>query len=305
MISRRNFLSTTTATAAALAATGCRSLSSKPVRVRVWDERQPAQKKAYPNWLGNQIAEHLRTVPGLQVESVCLDDPDQGLNHLEDIDVLVWWGHVRQMEIERPTALRIVERIHAGKLGLLALHSAHWSRPFVEAMNAVARQQAIAALPAAEQKGVVITETDLLPRPLTAPAYTERRSPSVLYRRPPNGPTEARLVRPNCCFPAYRPDGKPSEMRVLLPKHPIARGLPSSFPIEQTEMYDEPFHVPTPDAVVLEEHWAAGEWFRSGSLWRLGAGRIVYFRPGHETYPVYTRPLALRVVENSVLWLGS
>lgn len=94
-------------------------------------------------------------------------------------------------------------------------------------------------------------------------------------------------------------------MRVLLPKHPIARGLPSSFPIEQTEMYDEPFHVPTPDAVVLEEHWAAGEWFRSGSLWRLGAGRIVYFRPGHETYPVYTRPLALRVVENSVLWLGS
>ena len=108
MISRRNFLSTTTATAAALAATGCRSLSSKPVRVRVWDERQPAQKKAYPNWLGNQIAEHLRTVPGLQVESVCLDDPDQGLNHLEDIDVLVWWGHVRQMEIERPTALRIV-----------------------------------------------------------------------------------------------------------------------------------------------------------------------------------------------------
>lgn len=78
------------------------------------------------------------------------------------------------MEIERPTALRIVERIQAGKLGLLALHSAHWSRPFVEAMNAVARQQAIAALPAAEQKGVVITETDLLPRPLTAP-----RTPNV------------------------------------------------------------------------------------------------------------------------------
>ena len=29
-------------------------------------------------------------------------------------------------------------------------------------------------------------------------------------------------------------------------------------------MYDEPFHVPEPDEVILEERWAGGEWFRSG-----------------------------------------
>jgi len=303
MISRRSFLATGAAGIAVVAA-GCHSSGARPIRVRVWDERQPAQKTAYPNWLGNQVAGHLRTAPGLSVEAVALDDPGQGLDRLEEVDVLVWWGHVRQMEIEPPTALRIVERIRSGKLSLVALHSAHWSRPFVESMNAVAREQALAGLPPAERSRAVLVESDLMPRPLMAPGYKERLSPSVIYRRPPEGPVEVRLTRPNCCFPAYRPDGKPSEMRVLLPRHPIARGLPASFPIPQTEMYDEPFHVPAPDEVVLEEHWATGEWFRSGSVWRLGSGRIFYFRPGHEAYPVYFDPNALRVVSNAVHWLG-
>jgi trehalose utilization protein len=34
----------------------------------------------------------------------------------------------------------------------------------------------------------------------------------------------------------------------------------------QTEMYDEPFHVPEPDEVIFEERWASGEWFRSGAI---------------------------------------
>lgn len=36
------------------------SRAADPVRVVVWDEQQPAQKKAYTNYLGNEIAEHLR-----------------------------------------------------------------------------------------------------------------------------------------------------------------------------------------------------------------------------------------------------
>lgn len=304
MLSRRSFLAAGSALAAT-ASSGCRSTpraAAAALRVRVWDERQPAQKQAYPNWLGNRIADHLRTVPGLAVESVSLDDSQQGLAELESVDVLVWWGHVRHMEIEPPTAQRIVERVRAGKLRLVALHSAHWSRPFVECMNAVARERALAALTEEERNRAVFVESDLLPRPFMAPSYTERLSPAVQYRRPPTGPVEIRLVRANGCFPAYRPDGKPSRIEVRLPDHPLARGLPTSFAVPQTEMYDEPFHVPAPDEVVLEEHWAAGEWFRSGAVWRLGAGQVVYFRPGHETYPVYHDPLALRVVENAVTW---
>ena len=250
------------------------------------------------------MAEHLRRAGGLDVTEALLDDPGQGLGRLDEIDVVVWWGHVRHAEIETPTALRIVERVRSGKLGLVALHSAHWSRPFVEAMAAISRERALAALSVEERGRAVVTETELLPRPFMAPSYAERRSPSALYKRPATGPVEVRLVRPNCCFPAYRGDGKPSEVWVKLPAHPVAKGLPSKFTIERTEMYDEPFHVPDPDEVVLEEHWAAGEWFRSGAAWRLGDGRVFYFRPGHETYAVYENPWTLRVVENAVRWAG-
>jgi trehalose utilization protein len=92
---------------------------------------------------------------------------------------------------------------------------------------------------------------------------------------------------------------------VLKPEHPIARGLPATFELAATEMYDEPFHVPPPDEVVLEERWATGEWFRSGAVWKVGNGRVFYFRPGHETYPVFKDANALKVVENAVVWLGS
>ncbi len=283
---------------------GCATGPAQPIRVLVWDERQPQQKQAYPNWLGNQIAAHLRTIPGLEVKSVALDDPQQGLGDLDHTDVLVWWGHVRQMEIEAPVAQGIVRRIQAGRLQLIALHSAHWSRPFVEAMNERARHDALAALPAAERASARLVESNLFPRPLIAPKYTDRLSPAVLFRKPTNGPVEGQLTLPNCCFPAYRGDGKPSQMTVLLPQHPIAHGLPGTFTIPQTEMYDEPFHVPPPDEVVLEERWATGEWFRSGSVWQVGAGRVFYFRPGHETFPVYFDPNALKVVANAVQWLG-
>lgn len=278
--------------------------SARPVRVLVWDERQPQQKQAYPQWLGNQIAGHLGRRPGLVVKSAALDDPQQGLGDLDQADVLVWWGHVRQMEIEPPVAREIVRRITEGRLQLIALHSAHWSRPFVEAMNERARQDARAALAPAERAGAVLVESNLFPRPLVAPKYSDRLSPAAVYRKPPSGPVEIRLTLPNCCFPAYRGDGKPSEVRVRQPGHPIARGLPPAFAIDQTEMYDEPFHVPPPDEVVLEERWATGEWFRSGCVWRVGRGRVFYFRPGHETYPVFFNPHVLQVLENAVRWLG-
>jgi hypothetical protein len=74
--------------------------------------------------------------------------------------------------------------------------------------------------------------------------------------------------------------------------------------IPQTEMYDEPFHVPAPDAVVFEEKWDQGEHFRSGCVWTVGTGRVFYFRPGHETYPVFQQAEPLRVVENAVRWLS-
>ncbi|HEY1784358.1 MAG TPA: ThuA domain-containing protein [Pirellulales bacterium] len=275
-----------------------------PVRVLVWDEQQPAQKQAYENFLGNQIADHLAALPGLAARSVRLDDPDQGLSPdaLDNCDVLVWWGHVRHRDIKPERARQIVERIKRGQLSLVVLHSGHWSAPFVEAMGQRAQDDALAALPAEDRAGArletVAASTD-------APRYDSPLTPETQYRKPVGGPVVVKLRLPGCCFPAYRADGKPSTLRVLLPDHPIAAGLPHEFTNEQDEMYDEPFHVPAPDAVVLEERWAGGEWFRSGSVWNIGRGKIFYFRPGHETFPVYKSPLMLKVIENAVRWLGA
>jgi trehalose utilization protein len=114
-----------------------------------------------------------------------------------------------------------------------------------------------------------------------------------------------RLTLPQCVFPAYRADGAPSHVSTLLPQHPIAAGLPANWDIAQTEMYDEPFHVPPPDEVIFEEHWDKGEHFRSGCVWQVGKGRVFYFRPGHETFPVYKQANPLRVIDNAARWLAS
>ena len=281
--------------------------AAAPIRVLIWDEQQPAQRRVYTNWLGNQIAVHLATKPGLTVHTARLDDPEQGLSKaaLDATDVLIWWGHVRNGEVSTERARDIVQRIQSGKLSFIALHSAHWSAPFMEAMNVRAREDALRVLSPSERATAVIRETNLFSNLRTAPKYTDRLSPSAIYRKPFGEPVEIQLTLPNCCFPAYRPDAMPSHVRVLLPKHPIARGLPPEFTVEQTEMYDEPFHVPAPDAVVLEERWERGEWFRSGSVWNIGKGRVFYFRPGHELYPVFKNPAVLKVIENTVRWMGS
>jgi trehalose utilization protein len=67
-------------------------------------------------------------------------------------------------------------------------------------------------------------------------------------------------------------------------------------------MYGEPFLVPEPMETVLISWFEGGEVFRSGMTWRRGAGRIFYFRPGHETYPTYYDPTVRQVLRNAVRW---
>ena len=276
----------------------------RPVRVVVWDEQQPAQKAAYENFLGNAIADHLAKQKGIVVKSVRLDDAEQGLSNavLDDCDVLIWWGHVRHKEIKPETAKAIVKRIKDGKLDLIALHSAHWSAPFVEAMAERARLDLVGRLAA---EGVRTINLKEIPAAVgTQPKRNDPLTPSAAVTKAGDLTTVIHTL-PNCCFPAVRNDGKPSHVRILLPSHPIASGLPGRFDIPQTEMYDEPFHVPKPDEVVFEERWDAGEHFRSGMVWKVGKGKVFYFRPGHETYPIFKQAGPLKLIENAVRWLGA
>ena len=69
-------------------------------------------------------------------------------------------------------------------------------------------------------------------------------------------------------------------------------------------MYGEHFSVPEPLETVFISWFQGGEVFRSGMTWTRGAGRIVYFRPGHESFPTYHDPNVLRIIENAVRWLA-
>jgi len=274
----------------------------KPIRVVVWDERQPKQKMAYDNFLGNAIADYLKKQPGLEVKSVSIDDPEQGLSKetLDNTDVLIWWGHVRHGEIKPETAKMLISRVKEGKLKLISLHSAHWSMPFKEAMNERTRQDFRTSIPGKLASRMKFVEK---PAPGGLPKATDPLTPSQTLVV--NG-TERQLevVLPNCAFPTYREDGKPSHVTVLNPDHPLAKGLPATFDIPATEMYSSPFHVPKPDVSIIEEKWDMGESFTSGSYWKLGNGGVIYFRPGHESYPVFKQAEPLKFIENAVRFLG-
>ncbi len=276
---------------------------SKKIRILVWDERSDTEKEAYDHFLGNYIADQLKGHPEFSVSSAGLDDAEQGLSEstLDHTDLLIWWGHIRQGEISPEKGKNIVERIKAGSLSLIALHSAHWSTPFVQAMNEITRRNVL--------KDQSVKEGDISfippPKQFTVPQYDSRVTPYIVERKFPDGQTKLQVHLPFCCFPAYRNDGKPSTVKVLRPEHPIMKGLPASFQLTQTEMYDEPFHVPPPDQVLFEESWAGGEWFRSGMLWNLGKGKVFYFRPGHETFPVYKDPKVMQILSNAAKWMIS
>jgi trehalose utilization protein len=89
------------------------------------------------------------------------------------------------------------------------------------------------------------------------------------------------------------------------PGHPIAEGLPEVFVIPQGETYAEYFDIPQPDEQVFLSTYSGGEVFRSGSCFTRGAGRIFYFGPGHETYPIYYQDEVQHVLANAVRWAST
>lgn len=243
-------------------------MTEEPIRVLVWDENAPhVPVSVYPRGIRNAIADGLIELggDGVQVLTAGLDDPDQGLSDiaLAKMEVLIWWGHVRHHEIRDECAARVAEHVCHRGLGFIALHSAHYAKPFKRILNCTGHL-----------KG------------------------------------------------GWREDEQPEEIRVCAPRHPIAHGV-RDFALAQEEMYGAPFDVPSPAAVVLQSYFpAGGEYFPSGLAWTVGsgidptfasgpgqgvgqgegAGRVFYFRPGHESVPTYFNPEVRRILLNAVRW---
>lgn len=86
------------------------------------------------------------------------------------------------------------------------------------------------------------------------------------------------------------------------PAHPITRDLGQYFELPHTEMYGEPFGIPEPDQLLFISWFEGGEVFRSGCTWQRGNGKIFYFRPGHETLPIYYDKNVRKVITAAVRW---
>jgi trehalose utilization protein len=221
------------------------------IRVTVWNEGRceqliPETKALYPEGMGHAIGNFLEKQPGIaHVGHAALDDPEQGLASevLDQTDVLLWWGHKAHDEVTDSHVDRVQARVLGG-MGLVVLHSGHYSRIFRRLMGTTCM------LNWREWQGV----------------------------------------------------GERERLWLVDPAHPIAEGIPPVFEIPHAEMYGEQFDVPPPEELIFLSWFQGGEVFRSGCTWRRGQGKIFYFRPGHETFPIFRHETVLRIIANGARW---
>ena len=109
-----------------------------------------------------------------------------------------------------------------------------------------------------------------------------------------------RLMGTSCTL-KYR-FGDYARIWTTTPSHPIARGIPEYFDLDEEEMYGEFFDVPKPDDVVFTTWFSGGNLFRGGCTWQRGYGKVFYFHPGHDTNSAYYNSTVLKVIANAVLW---
>ncbi|MEJ5946432.1 ThuA domain-containing protein [Pseudokineococcus basanitobsidens] len=223
---------------------------SEPLRVLVWNENvherngEPAgMAEYYPDGIHGAVADALRRhLPDAEVSTATQEQPEHGLGGdvLDRTDVLLWWGHIAHEGVDDAVVERVQQHVLGG-MGLLVLHSGHFSKIF------------------------------------------------------------RRLLGTTCSL-AWRNDGEQELVWTVKPSHPIAEGVPSPLVIPRQEMYGELFDIPDPDDLVFISSFAGGEVFRSGVTFTRGRGRIFYFSPGDQEYPVYLQAEVQQVLANGVRW---
>jgi trehalose utilization protein len=112
-----------------------------PIHVTVWSEyrhekHNPKVGALYPEGIHGAIAGPLRQHPDLLVRTATLDEPDHGLTDdvLEQTDVMLWWGHKSHPEVRDEIVAKVHRRVLEG-MGLIVLHSAHYSKIFKRLMG--------------------------------------------------------------------------------------------------------------------------------------------------------------------------
>ena len=111
------------------------------LRVTVWGENRHEKveehvAKIYPDGMHTTIAEGIAENLDCVVRTATLDEPDHGLTEevLAGTDVLTWWGHAAHGEVADEVVDRVHRHVLAG-MGLVVLHSGHWSKIFMKLMG--------------------------------------------------------------------------------------------------------------------------------------------------------------------------
>ncbi len=100
----------------------------------------------------------------------------------------------------------------------------------------------------------------------------------------------------------WRVNNEKERVWLVEPGHPIAKNLPEYIEIPEEETYGEHYDIPAPDELVFISWFAGGNVFRSGCCYYRGAGKVFYFRPGHEEFPIYYMDEIGQVIRNAVEW---
>ena len=111
-----------------------------------------------------------------------------------------------------------------------------------------------------------------------------------------------RFLMGTSCNLSWREDGDLERIWTINPAHPIAQGIGRYFELPHVETYAEPFGIPEPDEVVFMGWYEGGEVFRSGCTFHRENGRIFYFQPGHETFPIFYDKNVQTIIRNAVYW---
>jgi trehalose utilization protein len=113
---------------------------TKPIRVTIWNEyrherENPEIGKIYPEGIHKALAGGLQE-RGFSLRTATLDEPEHGLTAavLAETDVLIWWGHKAHPEVSDEIVDRVQARVLEG-MGLVVLHSAHYSKIFQRMMG--------------------------------------------------------------------------------------------------------------------------------------------------------------------------
>ena len=219
------------------------------LRVLVWGENwheqnDPRVQEIYPDGMHEAIRAGIESLLGeaATVRTTTLDEPEHGLTQevLDSTDVLIWWGHMAHDDVSDEVVDRVQEAVLSG-MGLIALHSAHFSKIF------------------------------------------------------------RRLMGTSCTL-RWRNEDDRELLWTVNPTHPIAAGVPHPLVLDQHEMYGEFFDIPAPDELIFISTFSGGEAFRSGATFRRGYGKVFYFSPGDQDYPIYHHPDVQRVIANGVTW---